>query len=263
MGGTLAKFRALEVLDGLLMSDGGLKRYEGGAYYEMVQSKSLSPRNSVPLEQERLKQESLRDHLKWEQWIADNVFAVLGISTSEKHPKIITGSWKGKPHLKAILRTCLSPLLTQLHNEWYSGGEWINHGTNWYLRGATKRIPERLMQASKLTTHTLVHEFLGDGGSSWSRRNGHCPYVQLTFSTGCFTDEEVSHLTLMLNNIGIATVKPNKDKKVERGSGLTIWLSATASNTNHFMGIVEPHILEIFGESGSPSYKDMIKWRLE
>lgn len=264
----MQRTRALEVLDGLMMSDGGLKRYEGGAYYEMVQSKSLAPRANNPLEQELLRQKSLQDHLKWEKWIADNVFTALEIPVSEGNPKIIPGyskddscHWKGEPHNKVLLRTRLSPVLTRLHDEWYTGGKWVKRGSNWYLLGAVKRLPERLIRAIRIPILSLVHEFLGDGGSSWGRRPGYT-YVLVSFSTACFTREEVSHLTLMLNNMGVATVKPHEEK-VGKGSGLMIRLSAASNNTNHFMGLVEPHILEMFSDSESPSYKDMIKWRPE
>lgn len=236
---------ALEAFDGLMLGDGGLVRHGGGARYCMKQSKHTIP---------------LSDHLKWLQWIVGNIFPPLGVVPSRGYPKITTrvcsaGIHKGELYQQADLVTHQSALLTELYNEWYANGEWVRAKRgDWYVRGARKVLPERLMEALVLPIRTLSLWFLGDGGSY--------KYfdILVDFSTHCFSTEEVSHLTCMLNSMGVATVKPER-YNCGKGSGLVMKLSRTHDNTNHFMDLVEPTIMEIFGDSPSPSYKDMIKRR--
>lgn len=240
----MTRDRALQIFDGVMLSDGGLIRYRGGARYHMGLAKPAI---------------SMTDHLKYEQWISDNVFAVLGIPVSEGHPRVATRSMlvRGKPYQYALLQTRQSLLLADLYDEWYSGGEWVGPEYGKYIRGALKVLPERLMKAEKLPTLTLAHWFLGDGGSSLACPRGY-PQLQVTFSTNCFTEEEVYHLMAMLSDMGVTTVKPLRHE-TKKGSGLQIWLSTAGSNTDHFMDLVEPHVLEIFDDSGGPSYRDMIE----
>lgn len=253
---------AIQTLDGLMLGDGCLYRHKGGAYFVMTLSKSLASHNSDPIEQERLRRLSLPDHTKWEQWIIDNAFSVLGVPVSAGCPMIEARTYKERPHPCAKLLTRESSLLTDFYDEWHRGGEWVqNRQGSWYLHGRAKVLPARIMNASTLPTWSLVHWFLGDGGSSLCQWDGHSSRVRISFATCCFTEKEVYHLTSMLNNMGIVTIKPRQDRRVKKGSGLSIWLSSTAKNTDHFIDLVEPGITEIFGDSQSPSYKDKIKRR--
>lgn len=260
----MTKIEALEVMDGLLMGDFGIHRYRRGACGEISLSKILAPKSSPS--QDLLREKSLTDHMKWLQWITDNVFPPLGIEACTGHPRIATkvrstGKHKGEVYRYAHLATHNSSSFEELYNEWYIGGEWVQRkqGT-WYVRGATKKLPERIMQASTLPIPVLVQEFLGDGSSSRYHYKDQVYTVYISFSTQCFTSEEVYHLMGMLNNMSILTVKPYYDKRCAT-PGLTIILSQTAENTNRFMDLIEPGILEIFGDSESPSYKGMIKRR--
>lgn len=238
--------KATQVLDGLMMGDGCLVRQKGGAFYQMSQAKP-----SV----------SIEDHLKYEQWIAANVFEVLGITTSAKCPRAGVSVSRGRLYRYAHLRTLQSPLLTSLYDEWYTGGEWIqNKQGSWYIRGANKVLLSRLMKATTLPVLTLAHWFLGDGGSSWDYLGRKTPIVRVTFSVHCFTKAEVYHLMVALNSMGIVTVKPSKHP-CRNGSGLVIHLAQRS--VNYFMDLVEPSILEIFGDSEGASYKDAVKRKLK
>ena len=75
--------------------------------------------------------------------------------------------------------------------------------------------------------------------------------------------QEVYHLAGMLNNMGIITLEPRKDKRVKSGSGLVIWLSDAGHNIDRFMDLVEPPMLEIFGSPVGPSYMNMVKRKSE
>lgn len=234
---------AMQVLDGLMLGDGNLIRFRDKAYYQMTQSKHTI---------------SLEDHLKWLYWLRDKVFAVLKIKATVSSPWISypVGVNKGQKHQVAHLCTGRTPLLVKSFDEWYTGGEWVapkgheRFPSSYYIRGATKIIPRRLMLASSLPVLSLTHFFLGDGG----RGNG---TTANSFATFCFTKREVYHLMKMLNNMGIKTIKP-VEYAHKKGSGLVIYLSR--ASINYFMSLIEPHVLEIFGDSTGPSYKDMIKY---
>lgn len=235
---------AMQVLDGLMLGDGNLVRFRNKVYYQMTQSKHTI---------------SIEDHLKWLYWLRDNVFAVLNIKATVSSPWIAypVGVNKGRKHQVAHLRTERTSILVKFFDEWYTGGKWVTpkgherFPSSYYVRGAAKVIPRRLMLASSLPVYSLTHFFLGDGGRSNSTTAN-------SFSTFCFTGGEVYHLMSMLNNMGIGTVEPVAYTH-KKGSGLAIYLSQTS--INYFMSLIEPHVLEIFGDSVGPSYKDMIKYR--
>jgi len=235
---------ALDVLDGLMLGDGNLDKHVSGARFLINLSKP-----SV----------SLDDHLKYLRWIADNVFRALGVPVSKGYPRVLAKMYKGELYQYAQLSTLVSPLLETLHNVWYTGGEWTQEaGSGRRIRGATKVIPTQLIRALTLPLLALVHWFLGDGGSSLYNLDYPTPTVDMSLSTQGFSVVEVYHLMRMLNNAGIHTIKPHKDD-ISGGSGLKIRLSQ--GSIDYFMSLVEPHVLEIFGDSVGPSYKDMIKYK--
>lgn len=251
------KKEALEVFDGLMLGDGGLLKYRGGARFCMVQSKVLAPKHYP--NQEQLKAESLMEHMKWLQWIAENPFKVLGIPVCKDHPKILTRTWEGKPYQYAFLETPQSPVLVGMWDEWYTGGKWATQYqlSQQYIQGAIKVVPKRLMREPNISTNTLMQWFRGDGGGGWEYQRGRTPNRHVDFATNCFTEEEVCHLTAMLNNAGLNTNKPSRKVQI-RGSGLRIFLSADSIDS--FMNLIEPHVREVFGP-GSLTCKDMIiRW---
>lgn len=239
------KEEAMQTLDGLMLSDGGIKRYVDNAVFSMSLCKQ-------PI--------TIEDHLKWEYWLKDNVFTAFNIMASVKSYK---GTSRGEEYTYAHLYTERSALLTQIYDEWYSGGKYLKPKSSreqtsaYYIKGAIKAMPKRLMVAQTLPILSLGSWFLGDGNSSWGRL-GDPPTILAGFSTHSFTVDEVLHLTAMLNNMSIGTIKPNRQPH-KSGSGLVIRLSQ--GTVDYFMSLVEPHILEIFGDSKGPSYKDLIKYK--
>lgn len=228
------KEKALQVLDGLLLGDGNLQRYRDTAVYHMSQSKR-------PI--------TMEDHLKWEYWLRDNVFAALGIKATAKPywRTYSAGPCKGQKYQLAQLWTESSPLLAPIYDEWYCGGSWTVRG---YMCGAAKMLPRRLVEASLLQLDTIVQWFLGDGGSSWHHTERPTPGVMASFSAYRYTKEEVTHLACMLNNMGIKTT-----------SGSKFRIHVAQDSINYFMSLIEPFVMEIFGNSVGPSYKDVIKYR--
>lgn len=252
--------RAIEILDGSMLGDGNLSRWGNGAHYKMALSKPLVSHDK---DTELVRHISLQEHLKYERWLVEKAFSPLGIPISRDYPKILTGISKGKPYQYACLSTRQSLILLELYNEWYTGGEWVNyHASKSHVRGATKRLPERLLSAGKLPLPTLVSWFIEDGGSSWVSPAADGPRVRVSFSVHNFTTLEVYHLADMVNNMGIKVLEPRKDKRVNNGSGLVIWLSDTGDNVDCFMDLLEPHMVEIFDNSVGPSYRGMIKREL-
>lgn len=247
----MSEREAWEVLDGLMLGDGGLTKHHKGVHYSMCQSKHTV---------------STGDHLKWEYWLRDNVFVALGIKATVKlgQKTYSMGAKKGQKYLAAQLWTECTPLLVGLYSEWYWGGSWAaakgyeHYLSAQYVRNAVKVVPPRIMEAPKLPTCSLAHWFLGDGGSHRDARGDRPNTVTTKLSTCGFSEQEVYRLIDMLGNMGIETGKPSH-METKRGSGLVICL--TQSSNDYFMALVEPHIMEIFGDSTSPSYKDLIKYR--
>lgn len=241
----MTKQQAMEALDGLMLGDGSIRRYLNSARYHMAQS-----RHTIPTE----------DHLKWLNWLRNNVFATLSIEATVK-PYWATysnGVKKGQKYHLVDLQTKLSPQLALVYDEWYTGGEWVAHKTSSpYVRNAAKKIPERLTSLTEMPVTTLVQWFLGDGGGTLYYIKD-TPKVDTNFSTQGFSKEEVYRLMDMLDGIGIKTTKPHRLPH-KAGSGLRIYLAQ--DSINDFMSLVEPYILEIFGDSEGLSYKDMIKYR--
>lgn len=235
---------AREVFDGLMLGDAGLLRREGGVTFSMNLSKPDI---------------SMEDHLKYEQWVKTNVLDLLRVPACEGHPHVSTYLRKGKLVPYARLETRTSTVLVNAYNSWYRGGEWVGPLGGRYIHGKTKRFPIYFRLARELPVRSLVHLSLGDGCSSLRVFKGGKPKVYVDFSVCSFTDNEVFHLMEMLNNMGMATTKPFRDSRVAKGSGLRVYLSSRNETSCRFMDLVEPYVMEIFGDSIEPSYKRLIK----
>lgn len=246
---------AQEILDGSMLGDGSIYRWRNGSSYRINLSKPLVPRKDYT---ELARLNSLQEHLKYERWIVDNALAPLGVPIVKGCPKILNSTYKGQLYKYAYLDTQQSPLLIDMYDEWYIGGEWVvpSYGKS-YIRRATKRLPPRIMGAKVISLATLAHWFIEDGGSYWLS----AIRPRITFATPGFGEQEVYHLIDILNNMGVETIKPSKYKNIKAGSGLVIALSNIGYNIDHFMDLVEPYMNEIFGDSVGPSYKNMIKRR--
>lgn len=234
---------AWEVFDGLMLGDGSLIRYKNTVCFRMNVSK-----NTI----------SISDHLKYLEWLRDSVFAVLSIRATVKlyWGTRSAGVKKGQMYQYVSLRTERIPLLADYYSEWYAGGEWSDGSSKAYIRYATKVLPERIVGGSSLPISSLTHWFLGDGDSYRNKRK--LSTVIAGFSTYCFSKVEVYHLITILNNMGIKTTKPS-EREHKKGSGLRIILAQ--ESTDYLIHLVESRILEIFGDSVGPSYKDMIKYK--
>lgn len=233
---------AMQVLDGLMLGDGHLKRFPNTALYTMGQSKS-----SVPISY----------HLKYGYWLRDNAFAALGIKVTVKPTDAIS---KGRAYTYANLWTQSSSLLASVYDEYYFGGEWVKRNkSSAEMHHAAKRIPERLMLADKIPTLTLAHWFLGDGESSWANIDYYTPSIHAGFSTHCFSEVEVERLRVILGNMDIKTDKIGIRQYQKHGWGARILISQYS--IDHFMNIIEQPIMNIFGDSIGPSYKDMVKYK--
>lgn len=250
----LTEKEALDVFDGLMLGDGGLTKWKAGTSFTFGQSKPLCSRAEVTLE---VREQSLLEHLEYEFWIRDNILGALGIEACNGHPTICTSTLaSGVLYKQAHIETICSHSLDSLYREWYRGGEWSD-SVYGYVRGAAKVVPNRLMQASVLPAYTIAPWFLGDGNiGSYSNRRGSMPHVSLSLSTKGFTQLEVEQLTAILNNMGVCTTKPNMDRHIKRGSGLTIRVAQ--KSINGFMDIVEPYVKEVFKQldgTKGPLYK--------
>lgn len=252
--------KAIEILDGSMLGDGCISRWGKSAHYHIALSKPLVPHSE---DTALARHSSLREHLKYEQWLVEEAFNPLGVPVSGGYPKILAGISRGKPYQYAHLNTRQSPVLLKLYNEWYTGGEWVNqYASRSHVRGAVKRLPERLLCVEEIPLATLVHWFIEDGGSSRTFPTPDNPQLRISFSVHSFTVREVYHLAYLLSNMGIITLEPRKDKRVKSGSGLAIWLSDAGDNVDRFMDLIEPSMLMIFGDSVGPSYMGMVKRKL-
>lgn len=250
--------RAREILDGSMLGDGNLQRWGRGAHYQLSLSKPLVSHNE---DIELIRSTSLQEHLKYEQWLVKNAFGPLDVPIGRGYPKILASTSRGKPYQYARLNTRQSLILLELYDEWYEGGSWVNqYASRSHIRGAIKKLPERLMYAERIPLLTLASWFIEDGGSSWGYPAIGSPQTKVSFAVQNFTVPEVYHLAGVINNMGVRVLKPRRDKRVKSGSGLAIWLSETGDSIDYFMGLIEPYILEIFGPE-SLAYKHMIKWK--
>lgn len=242
--------RALQILDGLMLGDGGITKYTSGTgVFAMTQSK---------------KRIAIEDHIKWLEWLRDNVFTVLGIDAEVSLYWARYGldtTKPGQPFQYVRLYTRTSNLLGQIYDEWYTGENLTtrrnNKGTkskrpHYYISGKVKVLPVRLLKASTLPIPTLAPWFLGDGENC---RRLPCSN-QLKISTYGFSEKEVYHLVEMLNNMGTVVTGFDKHSYVKKGAGLRIRLSKYSNS--HFLSLIEPFVMEVFSNSVGSSYRDIL-----
>jgi hypothetical protein len=244
------KQEASEALDGLMLGDGSIERSYYLARYAMKQSKHTI---------------SIDDHMKFMHYLQEHLFSILNIQSvvnqgQGKHSyETVSGN---KSFQFAQLRTERTKLLTDVYDEWYTGGEWAvseshrNQPSQYYKRNATKIIPIRIMNMQVLPIYTLAYWYLGDGGSDRPDRSPHTVYVDFS---GCkFTEYEISHLITMLNNMNILT---NKSAHQECKSGAGLIIRIAQESVDYFMSLIDKPVMDIFKDSIGPSYKDMVKYK--
>lgn len=122
---------AKEALDGILLSDGSLRKKGRNAYFKLSQSGD--------------------EHSDWLNY-SRIVLLTLGVYVSPEQPKCSEAiSPAGKPYKYWWLISRTSPLLTLEYFRWYGSGR--------------KEVPEDF----RLTPVSLANEFIGDGSSVWYR----------------------------------------------------------------------------------------------
>lgn len=122
--------KALEVIQGCLLSDGSLVKPNAGGLARFSMDLSGS------------------DHIDWLFLIKD-ALTVLGIPVSDTYPKVAERTSRGKPYTECFLQSRMNTLLLEMYLEWYDGG--------------MKRIPANLF----LTPIVIANWFMGDGSSSY------------------------------------------------------------------------------------------------
>ncbi len=216
--------KEMQIFDGVMLGDGGLTRYNGGALFYMNLSKTSKDGRLT-----------MGDNIAWLACVKDECLALLGVGVSDVYPKLNWYRSRGKLFQAAWLRSRQSNFLTEQHSRWYAQtGEWAQSSRQWYRRGDTKALPSGLT----LSPVTLAHWFIGDGGSYRDKRRP--TTVQVNLSVCCFTEVEVYLLTEMLNEMGVATTKPGLHKRVVKGSGLVIYIAQRS--VDDFFDIIAPHM---------------------
>ena len=120
---------ATQILDGVLLSDGGLRRYSRRALFQLSQSGE--------------------EHMDWLLYLRDKCLIPLEVPISAGYPKAFKYSSRGKPYTHCVLSTRLSSTLLSDYYRWYPNGE--------------KVAPTDLT----LTPITMANWHMGDGCKSF------------------------------------------------------------------------------------------------
>lgn len=224
-------------IDGLMLGDGSLKHQNNLVYY--IQSSSKRP-------------VTIENHLRELVWVRDNRFTPQGIEVCKGFPKLNT-------YKIPSLYTRSSLLLVPVWDEWYAGGEWnLSKPCTLTLRGAKKRLPDRIRQYNYvMPIEDLTDWYVGDGGC-FERKDG---VVQIAFSACCFMAEEVAFLAWQLERYELVTGRPEyrrpkHRKDIDAGRGLLIKLAQ--ESVNDFTDLVEPGILRRCQDCEGTSFRDTL-----
>jgi hypothetical protein len=131
MAKVLEPVQASEILDGVLLSDGGIYLQKG----------HKNPHFSIGL--------SENIHLDWLNEIK-TALITLGVNVSETYPALYDCCSHGKGYVKAAVTSSETELLEQSYERWYDNG--------------IKVVPCDLI----LTPLTVAHWFMGDGSSCYA-----------------------------------------------------------------------------------------------
>ena len=161
------KNRAMEVLDGVMVSDGKVKLSFG--------RRSLNPTPVFMLAQTGVR------HKDWLELVR-KALASLGTTTSEAKEYIDRSL---KIRVFTQFHSHVSPYIGYLRERWYPGG--------------IKQVPADF----ELTPVSLANWYMGDGLSSYDRRF-RIVAVVTRFSTASFSEEDNEFLIEQLHNLGIS-----------------------------------------------------------
>ncbi len=225
----------LEIFDGVMLGDGSLTRRFYGVRLHMSQSKTSKDGRLT-----------MEDNFAWLAYIKNDCLLPLGVEVSDTFPVFYARCRKSGPYQSVDLSSWQSNFLAEQYRRWYAPtGEWVGDKSvsSRYRRGDTKITPRDLA----LSPITLTHWFIGDGGSNWTKTRPSTVIVSL--ATCCFTEEEVCRLTTMLNEMGIATIKP-KMFPTKKGSGLVIYIAQ--ESVDFFFDLIAPYM---------PSHKGLLQYK--
>lgn len=162
---------AQQVLDGALLSDGGLflQHPKGNAYFYISQSGGK--------------------HVDWLLHIREALLA-LGVAVSQRYPKTVPRmSSFGKQYEHCYLNSRVSPLLTEYYHRWYPRRQ--------------KIVPENL----HLTPIIIANWFMGDGSTYWVTDN----LVTVMLCTESFDQPSHLKLVEALEEVDITGVNLSYD----------------------------------------------------
>lgn len=195
---------AQEVFDGVMLSDGCLKMRVGDAFFSM----SLSGTT----------------HIDW-LYAVKNALVSLGAPFGPAWPRFFKSVSKGKIYYGAWLESLSCPELTVQYKRWYPKG--------------VKCVPSDVA----LTPCLVGHWFMGDGSSSFRNMVGYTKnrYIQASFATCKFSDEETESLARNLRRIGIVGALKSKSTKGYNSVAVRV-----IDDVRALMKMVSPYVCESY-----------------
>lgn len=162
--------QALQVFDGVMLSDGGIVR-------------PASPWFQITL--------SGKEHMDWLYYI-ESALVVLGVELCSSYPKVVQAFNRctGMYHDYYRLITRESEFITEQRIRWYSSGR--------------KEVPIDFT----FTPIVLANELMGDGSSNWN--NGNHDYgIYIDLCTQSFNLESIELLEYELKRVGLTHLSRN------------------------------------------------------
>lgn len=196
---------ALQVLDGVMLSDGGIARVGSEAHLCVKQSDKLGT----------------VDHSDWIEEITSNL-EILGIQPGNGYPRSFSITSHGKLLTGTVLYTEMTNKLLMHYKRWYSKG--------------SKQVPPDL----RLTSVSLAHWFMGDGSShNESRINHGAGSVDVKFATYCFNEESIDTLRHSLQTLSL----PTNLVKVHQNGKIYMRVCLQRCDTGYFMNLIRDYIV--------------------
>lgn len=188
----ISEKEALQVFDGVMLSDGRLQLLKAGrnACFRIVQSG--------------------KRHLDWLYFIKD-ALNILDVEACTGHPKCLRSVVKGEFYDYSTLVTRVSPLLTSHHGAWYSNG--------------IKEVPIGL----HLTPISLANWFMGDGSSYRYKRSP--ATVSIVLATEGFSAQSIEVLEEELHGMGIDNTGRETYKTTIKGAGVAITIRQSCADS--------------------------------
>lgn len=176
------KEQALQVFDGVMLSDGGIAR-------------PASPWFSMGL--------SGREHMDWLCYIKD-ALNTLGVEVCAGHPKVTQAIHKhnNEPYDFCRLSSKSSGFVTEQRRRWYPDGK--------------KEVPEDFT----FTPTVLANEVMGDGTSGWAACD-HSGGIYVLLCTQSFSLHSIEIVEYELRRVGLTHLSRGH-YRAQDGSGIAI-----------------------------------------